>query len=101
VKGINEALSSKVKGEVINVGSGKKETLESVAKIIIKETKSKSKIILNDEYKRAKDSACWADISKAKQLLNWEPKYSIAKGIEETVKWLANNQNTSSAPNEQ
>ena len=31
----------------------------------------------------------FSDISKAKRLLGWEPKWEFAKGIEETLKWFA------------
>lgn len=36
--------------------------------------------------------ATWADISKARSLLQWEPKTSIYQGIEKTVKWYLDNQ---------
>jgi nucleoside-diphosphate-sugar epimerase len=33
----------------------------------------------------------WADITKAKRLLNWEPQVSLEDGIQKTVEWhLAN-----------
>jgi len=87
--GIYKSLSAPTKSEVINIGSGEKHTLEQVATLIVKQTNSKSKIILNNKYKRDKDSACWADIKKAAKLLKWNPKTTIAKGIKETVEWLA------------
>ena len=36
--------------------------------------------------------ATWADISKARNLLKWEPKTTIDQGIENTVKWYLDNQ---------
>ena len=35
----------------------------------------------------------WADISKAKNLLGWEPQVSLDEGLEESVEWYFNNQN--------
>lgn len=29
--------------------------------------------------------------NKAKELLNWSPKYSLEEGIEKTKEWIANN----------
>ena len=29
----------------------------------------------------------WADISKAKRFLNWEPEISVEEGIQKTVEW--------------
>tara|TARA_B100000989_G_scaffold266390_1_gene219829 strand:- start:509 stop:1495 length:987 start_codon:yes stop_codon:yes gene_type:complete len=34
----------------------------------------------------------WADISKAKRLLGWEPKISLDDGLEESVQWYMDNQ---------
>ena len=34
----------------------------------------------------------YADISKAKKLLNWEPKYSLEKGLIETINWFKSNE---------
>ena len=33
----------------------------------------------------------WADIEKAKNLFNWEPKVSLDEGLEKTVSWYMNN----------
>jgi len=32
-------------------------------------------------------SASWADVSKAKHLLGWEPQFTLDKGISEVVRW--------------
>lgn len=36
-------------------------------------------------------AATWADISKAKTLLDWEPKVSLEEGIEKTIHWYFKN----------
>jgi UDP-glucuronate 4-epimerase len=33
----------------------------------------------------------WADIVKAKNLLNWEPKVSLEEGLENSVSWYMQN----------
>jgi len=35
--------------------------------------------------------ATWADITKAKELLGWQPKTSLEEGIEKTVDWFKKN----------
>ena len=35
----------------------------------------------------------WGDNSLIKKLTGFEPKYSIEKGLEETVKWFLNKEN--------
>jgi len=36
---------------------------------------------------RADMSASWADVTKAKELLGWSPKYTLDQGIAEVVRW--------------
>ncbi len=43
--------------------------------------------------RKADAIATWADISKAKKLLEWEPKVSLEEGIEKTIKWYFENRN--------
>jgi nucleoside-diphosphate-sugar epimerase len=72
-------------GNVINIGSGERSTLEGVAKLIKKITKSKSQILFDETYLRNKESRCYADISKAKTLLNWEPQHTLLMGLRKMV----------------
>ena len=76
-----------LKGEVINVGSDKETKIIDLANLIIKLTGSKSKIKFlpprpDDPPRRA------ADISKAKKLLNWEPKTPLEEGLKKTIDWF-------------
>lgn len=70
--------------EIFNVGTGKGtsilEVLDSFK--IVYNTK------LNISWKRKRDGdieAIYADITKAKELLKWEPKYNIIQGLKEGV----------------
>ena len=76
-----------LKGEVINVGSDKETRIIDLANLIIKLTGSRSKIKFlpprpDDPPRRA------ADISKAKRLLNWEPKTPLEEGLRKTIDWF-------------
>ena len=58
------------------------------------------KIISDEQRIRPKNSEVerlWADNSKAKQILGWEPRYSglegLKKGITKTVEWFSNEPN--------
>lgn len=77
-----------VSGQIINVAGGKKYSLVQVAKIIKKITKSTSEIKVDNTYTRKKESACWADISEAKKVLNWVPKTSIEEGVNKSVDFI-------------
>jgi len=79
----------KISGEIFSIASGRKTTLDEVAKIIKQLSNSKSEVVVDNSYKRKKESGCWADISKAENILNWEPKFTLEKGIQKTIDWIA------------
>ncbi len=73
----------------VNIGNPHELKIIDLAKLIIKLTKSKSKIIYNplpiDDTKLRQP-----DISMAGKLLNWSPKVDLEKGLKETIDWFAN-----------
>jgi nucleoside-diphosphate-sugar epimerase len=76
------------KGKVINIGSGRQLSVQEVAGTIKKISRSKSKILWEKEASLRYESPVWrASIARAKQCLDWKPKYSFAKGIEATLQW--------------
>lgn len=75
-------------GEIINIGSGEKHTLKSVANEIKAVVNSKSNIVEDKSFLRARDSRCWADISRAKKLLRWQPRNSRTVALKETTSWV-------------
>jgi dTDP-glucose 4,6-dehydratase len=83
VDGIYKLLMSEESGP-INLGNPEEITIEEFAKEIIELTNSKSKIVYKelpiDDPKVRKP-----DISKAKKLLNWEPKVKRAEGLKRTL----------------
>jgi UDP-glucuronate decarboxylase len=73
----------------LNVGNPRELKIIDLAKLIIKMTKSKSKIILkklpqDDPIRRQ------PDIKKIKTILKWEPKISIDKGLKKTISYFKN-----------
>ncbi len=71
----------------VNLGNPEEVTILQVAKEIIDLTKSKSKIVfkplpVNDPKVRR------PDISKAKELLNWEPKIPRKEGFKKTLEYF-------------
>ena len=86
INGIYKLLVSK-ENEPVNIGNPYEITINQIAKIIIKLTKSKSKIIYKplpkDDPKRRKP-----DISKAKKILKWEPEISLEEGLKETISYF-------------
>ena len=80
----------KVGYEIINLGNDKPIKIkELIRQIEIKMNKTAS--IVNRAEQLADVNATWADISKAKNMLNWVPKINIEKGISLSVEWYENN----------
>ena len=78
--------------EVINIGTGKGHSVLEIIKAF--EKNSGRKIPYKFMPRRSGDIAeCYADVSKAKQLLNWEAVYSLDDMCKSTWKWQNMNPN--------
>jgi UDP-glucuronate decarboxylase len=76
-----------LKGEVINVGSDREVKILDLAETVIRLTGSRSKVKFlpprpDDPPRRA------ADVSKARRLLNWEPRIPLEEGLRITISWF-------------
>jgi len=75
--------------EPINLGNPNEFTMLELAESIIKMTSSKSKIVFcelpKDDPKQRQPN-----ITKAKELLNWEPKVQLNEGLFQTIKYFNN-----------
>jgi UDP-glucuronate 4-epimerase len=73
--------------EIINLGGGNNPyTLHQMIALMEKFSGKKAKLKFESAFKADMD-VTWADISKAKKLLGWEPKIGFEEGIERLVKW--------------
>ncbi|KKP60410.1 MAG: NAD-dependent epimerase/dehydratase, partial [Candidatus Roizmanbacteria bacterium GW2011_GWA2_34_18] len=83
------ATTPKLAGEIINIGNQNEKTILEIADIIKKLTQSLSEIayktIGQDDPKRR----C-PDITKAKKLLNWQPKIELEEGLKQTIEYFKN-----------
>jgi Nucleoside-diphosphate-sugar epimerases len=77
--------------EIINLGGGKNPI--SLKRVIetIEAHLGKKAVIDYRPFHKADLKETWADITKAKNLLNWEPKVSFEEGIKNTVDWYLEN----------
>jgi dTDP-L-rhamnose 4-epimerase len=76
--------------EIFNIGTGKKTSIRQVAENIIDAFKSDIKPSLNNQYRKGDIRHCYADISKIKSKLDYEPKISLKDGMQELVDWSLN-----------
>lgn len=81
--------SSKVDGEIINAGLGRDITVNDLALLIAKD-KNKIRHVPHI-HPQSEIMKLLCNYNKAKELLNWSPKYSLEEGIEKTKEWIANN----------
>lgn len=72
------------KNDLMNIGSGKKTSIQYIAKKIIEITGSKSKISYSTKP-TGYDFVC--DISRSVKNLEYSPKTSIEKGLDEEIVW--------------
>ncbi|SFF46161.1 dTDP-glucose 4,6-dehydratase [Paenibacillus algorifonticola] len=87
--------SDKCIGEEINIGSNYEISIGDTAKII-GEVMNKNIEIVSDEIRlrpeKSEVERLWADNSKAKRLLQWQPEYAglegFRRGLGETIEWF-------------
>jgi UDP-glucuronate 4-epimerase len=88
-KGTISALRP-VRFEVINLGNNNPNPL-AMAINLIEEYLGKRANIKQFDFQKTDMMATWADISKAKKLLDWEPGVTLADGLKRTVEWYVRN----------
>ena len=72
--------------DIINLGGDEPHKLMDVLHMIEDKLDKEAKIV-HEPFHPADMMATWADITKAKNMLNWQPTTKIDKGIYYTVKW--------------
>lgn len=83
---------NKVKGEIFNIGYGKQHTIGEIADIILELTGTKMRPEWGSPSRYRIESNMWQpNISKAKRLLGWMPKYTLKQGLTRTVLWFSEN----------
>lgn len=76
--------------EIINLGGGNNPyTLHQMIELMEKYSGKKSSAKFSEKIAADMD-VTWADISKAKKLLGWEPKVSFEEGIKRLMEWHQN-----------
>lgn len=85
------AAAKEVGYEIINLGGGQNPiSLNEVINGIEKRLGKKAKREVRSFHK-ADIKETWADISKAKELLDWSPSFSFEEGLTRTVEWYIEN----------
>ncbi|MGE0464325.1 MAG: UDP-glucuronic acid decarboxylase family protein [Vicinamibacterales bacterium] len=86
VAGILKLMEAPV-NDPVNIGNPQELTIEQIARLIIKMTGSKSRIIykpLPEDDPKVRQP----DITRARTLLGWEPKVSLEEGLSKTIEYF-------------
>jgi dTDP-glucose 4,6-dehydratase len=86
VDGIIRLMQSNV-NDPVNIGNPQEMTIEDIARMIIKLTGSKSKIVyrpLPEDDPKVRQP----DITRARTLLGWEPKVGLEEGLTRTLEYF-------------
>lgn len=81
-----------VDGEVVNLGTGSEISIGELAERILHLTGSEVSVSLDEERLRPADSEVErlvADVTKARRLLDWEPRVELDEGLRQTIEWLS------------
>ncbi|MBI1974289.1 MAG: SDR family NAD(P)-dependent oxidoreductase [Candidatus Zambryskibacteria bacterium] len=82
------ALEKPLGFEIINIGNSSPVSLKELVSIFEKVSGKKANVKSRPSNSVSMEST-YADISKAKKLLGWEPKMKIEKGIGRLLTWLS------------
>ncbi len=77
--------------EIINLGGGKNPISINEVLDILEEYLGKKAKRVYLSFHKADMKITWAEISKAKELLGWEPKIDLREGLKRTVEWALQN----------
>ncbi|MCB2340764.1 dTDP-glucose 4,6-dehydratase [Clostridium estertheticum] len=78
--------SDKINGEIVNAGTNKDVTVNELSEII-----NKGRVKINHVkhiHPQSEIMKLKCNYSKAKDIMEWQPEYTLEQGIEETEQWI-------------
>lgn len=72
----------------INLGTGKPTSIKEIARLLAKRLGKNIEPDIPGKYREGDIRQCVADISKARDLLGYEPKVALEDGLDELLTWL-------------
>jgi UDP-glucose 4-epimerase len=84
------AAESKETG-IFNIASGEQVSIKELVKLIIEITRKNIRIV-HKKGRMGDIIHSSADISKAKKILNFNPKFTLKEGLKETIEWFRKNE---------
>ncbi len=89
---LTAAANAQLFGKTINIAGGTAVSNERIVHLIETQLGVAIDKRIGDYAQRSTDSKFWcADISKARTLMNWAPRYSLTQGLKLTINWYREN----------
>lgn len=91
---IKAAESNNAVGEVINLGTGREISIGELAQTILQTMGKKIPVVSESQRVRPENSEVerlCAENRKARELLGWQPQFSLEEGLVKTIEWLREN----------
>ena len=79
--------NKKIIGKIFNVGSGKSITIKNLVNKIQKIIKKGKPVFGKKKFKSSEIIRSKASITKIKKIINWSPKVSLDKGIDNLIRY--------------
>jgi dTDP-L-rhamnose 4-epimerase len=84
--------SSAADYQVLNVGTGRATTIRFIADVIARGLGKEIQPEVTGQFREGDIRHCIADISKARNLLGYEPKVTLEDGLVELLDWVGDQQ---------
>jgi len=81
--------SDQANGEAVNVGTGQPVTVLEVAQRLSEHLGFDQPAEITQRYRAGDIRHCFANITKARELLGYEPQMPFAAGVQELTQWVA------------
>ncbi len=94
-RGTVMAMENPLGYEIINLGNSSPVSLRELVRVFEKVLGTQALVTMRPSHAASVEST-YANIDKAKKLLNWEPTVSIEEGIGNLITWLRNNRRKNS-----
>src|SRR5262245_1363485 len=82
------AAERPVPGQAMNIGSGETLSVLQIAETLALEMSKSIEPQILGKYRQGDIRHCFADISRARQLLDWAPSKTFRQGVAELIEWV-------------
>ncbi len=79
---------ARARNAVVNVGSGQPVSIRRVAELVSQSLGKRMEPVITEKYRAGDIRHCFADLTRAKELLGYEPQVTHEEGFQELAEWL-------------